>query len=515
MFCVQYRESDFNFSLYLVTPGPDDNLPQPPVVFAGDDATIVEGQTFDQSGVFTAGGGAWTVAVDYGDGSGEQPLMFNADKTFSLNHRYTDDGTYTVTVKVTDDRGLVGTDTLTVTATNALPHIGGAVILPYIERQNATLQVAIDPTNPNDELTLTIDWGDGTAPQMFACPSDPSVLSFQHRYAHDGVFTVKLSLADDDGSVDTSNVQANVQNVDIIVVGSDTGSPQHVKVFDSNTHKVKFDLTPYESKFRGGVRVAVGDLNGDGIPDIITAPGMGRASNIKAFDGTNGHLLQSFIAFPGFMGGVSVAAGDVNGDGHADIIVGRGMGQSQVRVFSGGNGSLLSSFFAYPGFGGGVNVAAGDVNGDGRAEIITAPAGGTGGSHVKVFDGVTGGLRNSFIAYPGFQGGCFVAAGDVNGDGKDDIITGPSSGVPQVKVFDAATLQAVDSFFAYAPNFAGGVRVAVGDVNGDGIPDIITGAGKGAAQKVRLFDGVSLAALDSFFALDPRTSKGLFVAGSR
>src|SRR5207248_5119834 len=115
-----------------------------------------------------------------------------------------------------------------------------------------------------------------------------------------------------------------------------------------------------------------------------------------------------------------------------------------------------------------------------------------------------------------FHGGVYVAAGDVNGDGKDDIITGAGrGGPPQVKVFDAATLQAIDSLFAYYPGFTGGVRVAAGDVNRDGIPDIITGAGTGAAQKVREFDGASLAALDSFFALDPTSNKGFFVAGSR
>jgi hypothetical protein len=123
-----------------------------------------------------------------------------------------------------------------------------------------------------------------------------------------------------------------------------------------------------------------------------------------------------------------------------------------------------------------------------------------------------------FFAYaPSFHGGVFVAAGDLNGDGKDDIITGAGrGGGGQVKVFDAATLQAIDSFFAYGPSFPNDVRVAAGDVNGDGIADIITGAGN-AAQQVRTFDGISLAALDSFFALDPRTSTGTFVAaaGSR
>src|SRR5436189_238787 len=134
---------------------------------------------------------------------------------------------------------------------------------------------------------------------------------------------------------------------------------------------------------------------------------------------------------------------------------------------------------------------------------------------IKVFDGMTGQLTRSYLGFEKtFLGGVYVAAGDVNGDGLADIIVGRDTGKPQVRVFSGADGSLLSSFFAY-PGFNGGVRVAVGDVNGDGIPDIITGAGKGPAQPLRAFDGQSLAALDSFFALDPRTSKGLFVAGSR
>ena len=95
-----------------------------------------------------------------GDGSGEQLLMLNADKTFTLNHTYTDDGTYTATVKVTDEQGLVGTDTLTVTAQNAFPYIGAAAIAPVHERQLVMLQGTVGDANPFDPLTVTIDWGD-------------------------------------------------------------------------------------------------------------------------------------------------------------------------------------------------------------------------------------------------------------------------------------------------------------------------------------------------------------------
>src|SRR5262249_38941684 len=155
-----------------------------------------------------------------------------------------------------------------------------------------------------------------------------------------------------------------------------------------------------------------------------------------------------------------------------------------------GAGSLAEqmSFFAYsPGFKGGVRVAAGDINGDGHVDVITG-AGPGGGPLVNAYDGANGALIRSFYAYDaGFSGGVFVAAGDVNGDGKADIITGAGPGAgPHVKVFDAVTNSEIKSFFAFDAGFTGGVRVAAGDVNGDGKADIITGQGSGGGA-VKVF----------------------------
>ena len=143
--------------------------------------------------------------------------------------------------------------------------------------------------------------------------------------------------------------------------------------------------------------------------------------------------MQSFIAYSGFTGGVRVAAGDVNGDGVNDIIAAAGPGGvgGHVKVFDGDNGALINSFFAYDGFAGGVFVAAGDVNGDGIDDIVTGADAGSVGGHVKVFDGDNGALLRSFFAYPGFTGGVRVAAADFNGDAIDDIIAG---GVPAASV---------------------------------------------------------------------------------
>src|SRR5439155_20991422 len=170
---------------------------------------------------------------------------------------------------------------------------------------------------------------------------------------------------------------------------------------------------PLGATFTGGVRVARGDVPGDGVPDLIVAAGPGGGPHVKVYDGATGTQTASFFAYNGaFRGGVYVAAGDVNGDGFADIITGAGPGGGpHVRVFSGKDGTLLREFFAYgANFTGGVTVAAGDVNGDGKADIITG-AGPGGGPHVKVFSGADGSVLSSFYAFaPTFTGGVFVAA---------------------------------------------------------------------------------------------------------
>ncbi len=304
----------------------------------------------------------------------------------------------------------------------------------------------------------------------------------------------------------------------ILVTGADAGASPHVKVYNASTGDLKFSFFAYDAAFQGGVRVAAGDVNGDGTADIITGAGPGGGPNVKVFSGVDGSFLQSFFAYdPLFTGGVFVAAGDVNGDGFDDIITGADAGASggHVKAFSGVDLSVLHSFFAYGStFTGGVRVAAGDVNGDGRDDIITSPGAGS-GPNMKVFDGASQDELSNFFAYnPLFTGGVFVAAGDVNSDGKADIITGPGSGGgPNVIVFDATTLAQINSFFAYASSFTGGVRVAAADWNNDGRDDIITSPGPGGTPNVKVFDGTTLASLDSFFTFDQNFVGGVFVGG--
>jgi hypothetical protein len=302
-----------------------------------------------------------------------------------------------------------------------------------------------------------------------------------------------------------------------IVTGTDDGWPSTVKVFDSATSFEVDNFMPYGG-FTGGVRVAAGDVDGDGLADIVTGAGESGAGHVKVFDGSTGTQTRSFFAYgPSYTGGVFVGAGDVNHDLKADLIAGTDHGVApQVKVFDGVSNSEIRSFFAYdPGFLGGVRVAAGDINHDGFADIITG-AGDAGNGHVKVFDGSTGLELRSFFAYGGgYAGGVYVAGGDVNNDGRADIITGTDAGAgPHVKVFDGLTGSEIRSFFAYGPAFLGGVRVAAGDINHDGFADIITGAGSGGGGQVKVFDGNTGLEIRSFLAFGTGYPLGVYVAST-
>ena len=302
-----------------------------------------------------------------------------------------------------------------------------------------------------------------------------------------------------------------------LVTGPGPGASPLVKTF-TDAASTFGQFLAYPSTMTKGVSVASGDINGDEHPDVITGTGPEAGPHVKAFDGDTGGAIMSFFAYSStFRGGVNVAAGDVNGDGLADVITGAGPGGGpHVKVFDGDTGAAIMSFFAYSStFRGGVNVAAGDINGDGLADIITAPQS-DGGPHVKAFDGETGAAIASFFAYnSSFRGGVNLAAGDVNFDGLADIITGPGpGGGPHVKAFDSDSGTAIASFFAYDPAFRGGVYVGAAEVVADGFADIVTGAGQGGGPHVKVFDGDSGAAIASFFAYDPAFRGGVRVAGN-
>ena len=300
---------------------------------------------------------------------------------------------------------------------------------------------------------------------------------------------------------------------------------------------------------------AAGDVNGDGLGDlIIGAPsadpngansgssyvvfgrstGFAASINLSSLDGSNGFRLDGVVASD-FSGNSVAAAGDINGDGRGDLVIGANgadpnganSGSSYVvfgrstgfaasinlSSLDGSNGFRLDGVVASD-FSGNSVAAAGDINGDGRGDLVIGangadPNGANSGSSYVVFGRSTGfaasinlssldgstGFRLDGVAAGDSYGGSVAAAGDVNGDGRDDLIIGAradpngrESGSSYVvfgrstgfaaainlSSLDGSTGLRLDGVAAF--DLSGDSAAAAGDVNGDGRGDLIIGA---------------------------------------
>jgi hypothetical protein len=307
---------------------------------------------------------------------------------------------------------------------------------------------------------------------------------------------------------------ASAQDVNSVLAGKALAGGE-IRNLDAADGSTLASATPFGASFAGGVRVASGDINGDGTPDFIAGGGLG-SGQVRVLNGNDLSVLFTLTPFgASHHGGVYVASGDIDGDSRDDVIVGAGVGggsgAGQIKVYSGVDQHLIVTRTPFGShYVGGVTVAAGDIDGDSRDDIIAGTAvGGT----FKVIDGVDGSTIMSGQPYGAlFIAGINVASGDVNGDTRDDVITGPGLVLRQVKVFSGIGGGLITTITPYPSGGAGGVSVAAGDVNGDNFADIITGPGPGTQPRIKIFSGLSNAELVSFLAFGSSFRGGVFVA---
>jgi hypothetical protein len=285
--------------------------------------------------------------------------------------------------------------------------------------------------------------------------------------------------------------------------GPAEANPTIVRTWDPASPSSFLDEWPAYGVASYGVNVAVGDLDGNSVGEIVTGAGPGAVfgPHVRGFTGSGTPVPGvSFLAYGTNKFGVNVTCGDFDGDGIDEIVTGAGPGAvfgPHVRGWNvdGGTATAVGaiSYFAYGTPKWGVNVACGDIDGDGFDEIVTGAGPGTVyGPHVRGWNydnsavAPIGGV--SFLAYGTNQFGVNVGCGDIDGDGIDEIITAAGPGVvfgPHVRGWNvdggtAAPMGGV-SFFAYDGSLYG-ASVAAVDVDGDGYDEILTMPGPDPAQ---------------------------------
>jgi hypothetical protein len=430
-------------------------------------------------------------------------------------------GTHSVVAQYLGDSNLTG---------NNSP----AVSVPILQPSTTTM---VSSANPQDEgqsvaFTATVTTtASGTPTGTVAFLDGSTTLGTVTLTGGTAVFsTSKLSLGthtitakySGDATFVTSTSQALSQVIRTAQFFAVAGAPGHVQILRTSDGSMLSDFQPFQG-YSGPIAVAWGDISGTGVEDLVVSAVVG-VPHVKVYDGkaiaagglgtadADTHLLVSFMAYgQQFNVGAFVAVADVEGTGFADIITGASSGNPHVKVYSGkaiANGSfganpeanVVAAFFPYAlNMDLGVYVAGGDISGNGTADIVTGAQ--SGNPQVKVYSGAAiknktfnnfnadASLLASFFPYAMSQGlGVFVGVGDVNGDGFADIITGPTSATSDVRVYDGKAVaqntfdpnngaaNQIDQFFAYDSQFSTGASVAAVDFNGSGKDSILTGA---------------------------------------
>jgi len=340
---------------------------------------------------------------------------------------------------------------------------------------------------------------------------------------------------------------AGIGDVDLdghadVAVGAYGWAPGRVHVYSGRTGQALYSVAGESlDKNSFGFSIAgLGDVDGDGVPDLVVgAPKHGVPGKyfgrIALLSGVDGALLGEVLGAgdQDWFGWSVASAGDVDGDGVADVIAGSprddgpGPEFGRVRVLSGRTGAVLHLFdgsVANGGFGSAVD-GVGDLDGDGTGDVLVGAPGDTfqgqaGVGTVRVFSGRDGSV---LLARGGTQGSEFGAAvsgaGDVDADGRADFLVGaPFHGAAgsergQVRVFSGASGQVLYEYVGKADlDHLGWAVSEAGDPDGDGYADFAFSAPWPGAQYVRLVSGRSGKKI-ALLSGPPTFGEGLACAG--
>ncbi len=287
----------------------------------------------------------------------------------------------------------------------------------------------------------------------------------QDKKTNDGSVVDSVMLGAQDGLLLIKRVAIND------IIGTSFVNGAFIRTYDMSGKQTQNGFFAQRGDAPSGATVFVADVDQDGFDDVVSAA---KGAVTVSFGGTRKPV--TFRPYgSAYTGTLYLSVGNANRDAALEIVVGREGKPPETRVFT-WSGKELARWSAYmPLFSGGVRVAMGDLDGDGMREIVTA-AGPGGGPHVRIWktDGKVWG--GSFFAFdPNEAGGISIAVGDVDKDGKDEIIVGSGRGAkPRVRVFDARGNLKREIVLGEQP-VTNGIDVGAADLNGDGIDEILVG----------------------------------------
>ncbi len=229
-----------------------------PEIATLDAQTVNEGQIYMINGSFTDNDStSWTATVNYGDGSGAQPLILSGTN-FSLSHTYQNDGNYTVVVTVTDAQGASGTENVAITVVNVAPSVTAitASLNPIAINTAMTASASFTDAGVLDTHTAVWNWGDGTTSVGTVSENNGTgaVLN-SHSYVTAGVYEITLTVTDDDNGVGSNLYQYQT------VYDANAGWAAGSKEFDSPAGSIVGNTSlPGKASFGFQVKYQQGDM---------------------------------------------------------------------------------------------------------------------------------------------------------------------------------------------------------------------------------------------------------------